>query len=230
MAIPFASQHSPSFPQLLAQLGASLVVSTYQAGQLIFLRNQNGMLNTHFCPLEKPMGVAGNHERLTVGTAFQIREYANLPAVARNIPGEFTHDGCYLPRQVHVTGDIDIHEMAYAQDEQLWFVNTRMSCLCTLERRQSVVPRWRPPFVSAYDLTDRCHLNGRPGRDARSGRTGPGGLADAGAVRLAGMAGLAARQTPVVLNTKRAAKKLPFLIAPAGNETVSQCYRLSNAT
>jgi uncharacterized protein (TIGR03032 family) len=68
---------------------------------------------------------------------------------------------------VHVTGDIDIHEMAYGTDGELWLVNTRLSCLCTLAGAYSVVPRWRPPFVSAYDLTDRCHLNGMALREGQ---------------------------------------------------------------
>jgi uncharacterized protein (TIGR03032 family) len=159
MSIPFASQHTPSFPALLNFLGASVVVSTYQAGQLIILRSQDDVLNTHFCGLEKPMGIAAHHERLAVGTGYQLWEYANLPAVAAKVPGA-VHDACYLPRSVHVTGDIDIHELAYTDDGELWLVNTRMSCLCTLDSAYSVVPRWRPPFVTAYDLTDRCHLNG----------------------------------------------------------------------
>jgi uncharacterized protein (TIGR03032 family) len=49
--------------------------------------------------------------------------------------------------------------MAWAGDE-LWFVNTRFSCLCTLDRNHSFVSRWRPPFVSALTPEDRCHLNG----------------------------------------------------------------------
>jgi uncharacterized protein (TIGR03032 family) len=49
--------------------------------------------------------------------------------------------------------------MAWAGDE-LWFVNTRFSCLCTLDRAHSFVPRWRPPFITALAPEDRCHLNG----------------------------------------------------------------------
>src|SRR5204862_4296250 len=56
-------------------------------------------------------------------------------------------------------GDIRIHDTAWAGDE-LWAVNTRFSCLCTLDRRYSFVPRWRPAFVSALAPEDRCHLNG----------------------------------------------------------------------
>jgi uncharacterized protein (TIGR03032 family) len=49
--------------------------------------------------------------------------------------------------------------MAWADDE-LWFVNTRFSCLSTLDWNHSFVARWRPPFVSALTPEDRCHLNG----------------------------------------------------------------------
>ena len=43
---------------------------------------------------------------------------------------------------------------------ELWFVNTRFSCLCTRDLSYSFVPRWRPPFISALAPEDRCHLNG----------------------------------------------------------------------
>ncbi len=154
------SVHTSNFPALLEQLGISLVLSTYQAGKLIVVRNDGGLLNTHFRPFNKPMGLAADQQRLCLGTAYQIWELRNIPAVAPKLDPPSKHDACYLPRQLHVTGDIDIHEMALASDRQLWFVNTRFSCLCTLDLEHSFVPRWRPPFVSAYDLSDRCHLNG----------------------------------------------------------------------
>jgi uncharacterized protein (TIGR03032 family) len=58
-----------------------------------------------------------------------------------------------------MTGDIAIHEMAWAGDD-VWFVNTAFSCLCTRAADYSFVPRWRPMFVSALAPGDRCHLNG----------------------------------------------------------------------
>lgn len=167
MSIPFASQHTPTFPALLNHLGVSVLASTYQAGQMIILRAQNEVLNTHFCGLDKPMGIAAHKERLAVGAGYQLWEYYNLPAVANKFNDPAPHDACYLPRSIHVTGDIDIHELAYAKNGELWLVNTRMSCLCTLDSAYSVVPRWRPPFISAYDLTDRCHLNGMALKDGK---------------------------------------------------------------
>ena len=46
-------------------------------------------------------------------------------------------------------------------------MNTRFSCLCTLDRSASFTPRWRPPFVTALEPTDRCHLNGLAMVDGR---------------------------------------------------------------
>lgn len=164
--IPLRSIHTTNFPDLLSQLGISLVVSTYQAGKLIVLRADGDKINTHFRVFDRPMGIAANREKLAIGTAYQIWELRNVPTVAEKLEPVGKHDACYLPRRTHITGDIDIHEMAYINDE-LWFVNTRFSCLCTLDEVHSFIPQWRPKFISAYDISDRCHLNGLGVRDDR---------------------------------------------------------------
>ena len=81
------------------------------------------------------------------------------PTIAPLVEPAGQHDACFVPRSSHVTGDIGVHEVAWAGDE-LWMVNTRFSCLCTLDPAYSFVPRWRPPFVTALAAEDRCHLNG----------------------------------------------------------------------
>lgn len=153
------SVHTRSFAQLLHGLGVSLLVSTYQAGKLVVLREKDGLVNTHFRMFDRPMGVAADGGRFAVGTAAGVTEYRNMRAVAQRLDPPGVHDAVFLPRLMHVTGNIDIHELAYAGDE-LWFVNTLFSCLCTLDGQNSFVPRWRPPFVSGYAAEDRCHLNG----------------------------------------------------------------------
>ena len=37
---PLQAGHTPNFPTLLRQLGASLLVTTYQAGKLVLLRDE----------------------------------------------------------------------------------------------------------------------------------------------------------------------------------------------
>ena len=112
-AEPMRSVHTSNFPQLLDQLGISLLVSTYQAGRLVALRADSGVLNTHFRIFNKPMGLAVAGGRLAIGTAREIWEYHNLPAVAHKLEPVGKHDAAFLPRTCHVTGDIHIHEMAW---------------------------------------------------------------------------------------------------------------------
>jgi len=159
---PMRSVHTNNFPHILNQLGISLVVSTYQAGKLIVLRADGQHINTHFRIFPKPMGIAANRNKIAIGCSNQIWELNNVPAVAPKVEPLGKHDACYLPRQSHITGDIDIHEMEWggSDSSDLWFVNTRFSCLCTLDSQYSFVPRWRPNFVTALTPEDRCHLNG----------------------------------------------------------------------
>jgi len=156
---PLRSVHTKSLPELLRQAASSILVSTYQAGKLVILREDQGNLNTHFRIYNRPMGMACDRSRLALGTAVTVEHYRNMPEVARKLDPPGKHDSAFLPRRGHITGNIDIHEMAFAGDE-LWFVNTRFSCLCTLDSENSFVPRWRPWFVSGYAAEDRCHLNG----------------------------------------------------------------------
>jgi uncharacterized protein (TIGR03032 family) len=156
---PLRSVHTSNFPELLRQIQCSLVVSTYQAGKVVILRADGDTLNTHFRIFDKPMGIATSEHAIALGTSAHIWELRNVPAVAPKLEPPGRHDGCYIPRNIHITGDIDIHEMAWGRGE-LWFINTRFSCLCSLDLEHSFVPRWRPPFVSSYAPEDRCHLNG----------------------------------------------------------------------
>ncbi|MCK9488291.1 MAG: TIGR03032 family protein [Xanthomonadales bacterium] len=162
-----ASVHTSNFPDLLKQLRGCLVVSTYQAGKLVLLRPQDGAINTHFRSFHRPMGMACDGQRLALGTISQILEFRNMPAVAGRLDESGQHDAVFMLRRVHVTGGIDIHEMAFDGDGELWFINTAFSCLCTLDHVSSFVPRWRPSFVSHLSPQDRCHLNGLGMRDGK---------------------------------------------------------------
>jgi hypothetical protein len=197
---PLRSVHTTSFPAILNELGSSLAVTTYQAGKLVILRSDGGVINTHFRAFNKPMGLAVGRGRLAIGTAIDVWEFRNVPAVASKLKPPEKHDACFLPRSAHVTGDIQIHELAYVEAgsrergagsseqpatgdsplhaprsslptdtrhptpdtfrDELWFVNTRFSCLATHDPDHSFAPVWRPRFISQLTPDDRCHLNG----------------------------------------------------------------------
>ena len=158
-AVEFRYSQSDSFVTLLQELGASLLVSTYQANKLLAVRASGNGLSTLVRTFDKPMGLAVDESRLAVGTRKEVWFLRNAPDIAPRIEPAGQHDACYLPRSSHVTGDIGIHEIAW-DDDELWLVSTRFSCLATLSPDYSFVPRWRPPFISAIAAEDRCHLNG----------------------------------------------------------------------
>ena len=158
-AAEFRYTQTDSFVALLRELGASLLVSTYQANKLLAVRAAGGGLSILVRTFDRPMGIAVAGPRVALGTRDRVWLFRDVPDIAPRVAPAGTHDACYLPRTCHMTGDIGVHELAWAGDK-LWAVNTRFSCLCTLDPDYSFVPRWRPPFVSALAAEDRCHLNG----------------------------------------------------------------------
>jgi uncharacterized protein (TIGR03032 family) len=154
------SVHTPNLPALLDRLHISLLVPTYQAGKAMVIRTAQGRLNTHFRAFTKPMGLTTDAARLAIGGTSTVWYYRNMPVVAQTLETPGTYDACYLLRPIHVAVDIYIHELAWARDGVLWMVNTRFSCLCTLDADDSFTPHWRPPFVTVLAPQDRCHLNG----------------------------------------------------------------------
>lgn len=155
----FEYVYSPEAASLLEAVPCSLFITTYQAGKLIVARAAGGRLSTLLRTFDQAMGLAVEPRRTAVGTRDRIWLLRNAPDIAPQLEPAGRHGACFLPRSCHVTGDIRVHELAWAGDE-LWAVNTRFSCLSTLHPDYSFVPRWRPPFVSALVAEDRCHLNG----------------------------------------------------------------------
>jgi uncharacterized protein (TIGR03032 family) len=152
-------EYTHSFPALLSQLGVSVLVSTYQAGKVVAVGVQQGALTLAYHNFERAMGLAVTPDGLAVGARAQVWFLESTPELAAQMAPAGRHDACFLTRSSHFTGEVQAHELAWA-GEELWLVNTAFSCLCTLDRRHSFVPRWKPPFITALAAEDRCHLNG----------------------------------------------------------------------
>jgi uncharacterized protein (TIGR03032 family) len=138
-----------------------LLVSTYQAGQLVAVGVAEGELSLSFRGFDRAMGVAVGSDQVAVAGNAQIwslRDHSEL-AAAMEPAGRF--DRCWLPRSSSVTGAIQCHEIAWGTaasgEPDLWIVNTLFSCLAGLDLRYS--------FVSQLAPQDRCHLNGVAMRD-----------------------------------------------------------------
>ena len=172
----YGSTFSARFPGVLEEIGSSLLVTTYQSGRLVVCRARQQGLNTHFLRLSSPMGVAVGEDRFAVGTDRWIAVYRNHERTGAHLP-DGPYDACFVPLSLHATGDIKVHELAFA-DDGLWAVSTRFSCLVTLDDDHSFVPQWKPPWVSAIAAEDRCHLNGFTLVDGRIAYASALGLTD----------------------------------------------------
>lgn len=156
--------HSTGLPGLLEEAGCSVLVSTYQAGQVVAVGVAEEQLTFSFRRFDHAMGLALGPDRLAVAGKEQVWMLRDHSELAPAMAPAGRHDRCWLPRSSMVTGAIQCHEIAWGTtasgEPDLWMVNTRFSCLAGLDTRYSFVPRWRPPFISSLAPHDRCHLNG----------------------------------------------------------------------
>ena len=161
--------HSARFPRVLEDAGCSLLVSTYQAGQLVAVGVADGQLAFSFRRFDRAMGIAVGADRIAVAGKSQVWSLRDHSEIAAEMAPAGRYDRCWLPRTSAVTGGIQCHEIAWGATDggepDLWIVNTRFSCLAGLDPHYSFVPRWRPPFISELAPQDRCHLNGLAMRD-----------------------------------------------------------------
>ena len=152
-------EYSNNLIPLLHRLKVSVFFSTYQAGKLGIITVDGHSLSLSFHNFERVMGLAINPNQMAVGGRNWIYFLKNDSNLASQIEPKNNYDACFLTRGAQYTGDISLHDLAWG-DRELWIVNTRFSCLCTLSSGYNFLPQWRPSFVSALAPEDRCHLNG----------------------------------------------------------------------
>ena len=168
---PFACRYSPQVPELLMKLGCSIAVSTYQAGKLIFISPKDKdylvQLPRHF---EKPMGIAEHpqKDKLAIATKDEIIVLTNSSDLALHYPkAPKKYDALYLPRVTYHTGPLDIHDLRFGNQDELYAVNTLFSCIVKIDDDYNFTPYWKPPFIDKLVSEDRCHLNGLAMKDGR---------------------------------------------------------------
>jgi uncharacterized protein (TIGR03032 family) len=159
--LPFTCTHSPNLPEILHKLNCTIAISTYQAGKVILISaTENNRLIQLPRSFQKPMGIAISGNKLAIATQNEVVVLSNAKRMAANYPQQpDTYDALYLPRAAYFTGELDIHDLHWEGDT-LWAVNTRFSCLATIDHHHSFTPQWQPFFIKKSTPDDQCHLNG----------------------------------------------------------------------
>lgn len=166
--VGFELSCSRHFPSWLAEKRLSFAFSTYQTGK-VFLVGTNSAekakLSVFERSFERPMGLWADEKSLLIGSLYQIVHLRNNLKDGEVSDG---YDRLYVPRVCHITGDIDIHDVALDRvSGKPVFVNTLYGCLATTSDDYSFESIWRPSFISGLVPEDRCHLNGLAMKDGR---------------------------------------------------------------
>ncbi|MDX3971980.1 MAG: TIGR03032 family protein [Bradyrhizobium sp.] len=151
---------SPGLPAFLGSERITLAVSSYQSGKFYLIgQNVDGGLLVHERFFHKAMGICvADRDTILLATLFQIVKFRNVLGREQTIND--LHDACYVPRELFITGELDVHDIGLMKDGGIVFVNTLYNCLATTSERHSFTPLWKPSFISKIVKEDRCHLNG----------------------------------------------------------------------
>lgn len=157
--ITLAISASRQFVPWLQAQSVSLAFTTYQANKLFFVGTEpSGKLSVFERTFERSMGLCVRHRQLWLSTSYQLWRFENSLLSGQSYQG---YDAVYVPQMSYVTGDVDIHDVAYSASRGApVFVNTLFSCLATVSESHSFAPVWQPPFITKLAAEDRCHLNG----------------------------------------------------------------------
>lgn len=152
--------------KVLDELSVSVAISTYQAGRVVVIGTQDGK-NLHQIPVpfKRPMGIALEKDQLAVACLDEVQFLANSEHIVKKKKvNEKQFDAFFVHRATYNTATIDLHDIGFGKGH-LWAINTSFSCVCTLDKTNSFVPKWKPNFITALVPEDRCHLNGMAIKD-----------------------------------------------------------------
>lgn len=157
---PFHLHFSGEFREWLARQNLSIAFTTYEGAKLVIIGPglYGGTVVTER-NFERCMAIAVEDDRhIWISTHYQIWKLENGLQPGRHLDG---WDRVYLPRSSHITGGVDIHDLAVGLKGELYGVVTQYNCIARIGgARGSFAPVWNPPFISEILAEDRCHLNG----------------------------------------------------------------------
>ena len=156
---PFHLDFSDDFHGWLKSNSISMAFSTYTLGKVVLIGPGTGE-NISACERNfgRAMSLMPMENGFALSTLFQVWSfYHSLPEGMR-FNNEW--DKLYIPRSMHITGNVDVHDIHRTKDKTMYAAITGYNCIATLDEQGSFTPFWKPEFIDSYVAEDRCHLNG----------------------------------------------------------------------
>ena len=160
---------SPGLGAWLKAVSGSLAFTTYQSARLflLFAAEDGQKTQSQERVMGAAMGLAVDPHGMWVANRQQVWRFSNI---GPQTLGETAFDAVYMPRKGYFLGPCDTHDILAnvtfrGERHELLFVNTHYSCIAAIDDYYGFRPLWKPGFISALSLEDRCHLNGMCARD-----------------------------------------------------------------
>lgn len=144
---------SRGFISWLRDAQVSLVLSSYKTGQVLSIGLVDDKVSIFSTALNRPMGMSVKNDSIWIGTA------ATLIHFVKDDDMDEEFDSTFVPRTLHVTNDVDIHDIVEPNDLP-FFISATYSCLAIPSITHSLQPIWKPKWITKIAGEDRCHLNG----------------------------------------------------------------------
>jgi len=151
---------SDSFIAWMNEINSSIVFTTYEAGKIVMVGPS--LTQAKFAVSERTFGramaMAMTNDGFLLSMQHRVWRFQNcLPLGTKT---EDNWDRLYLPRECHVTGAVDVHDIAIDKNKRLLAVITLYNCIAELNELGNFNPIWKPKFIDGIVNQDRCHLNG----------------------------------------------------------------------
>ena len=157
---PFSAKYSPNFPEVLNELGGTIMLTTYQTGKVIMISSDGENISQLVRDFDRPMGVSFYNDMMALALRTNITVFKDSKELAKTYPKKpDIYDSLYYPTSINITSNIDTHDIVFS-NQGLVGVNTSYSCLVRVDRKNSFEAIWKPPFIEKFSSGDACHLNG----------------------------------------------------------------------
>lgn len=111
---------------------------------------------------DRPLALCYNEKEqsLYLGTRNKLIQYYNEGTTDTDIEKFDDFDTTFTERRYNILNDIDIHDIALDDKNEVYFVSALFCCVCTRSDNSSMKVYWKPPWITRVVAEDRCHLNG----------------------------------------------------------------------